>query len=454
MTDGYVIDNVYLDWFTTESPKTAPTSQQPSPEEDVSEASGDTSDEDETFGVFQYGGAATTATPKAWSPEQPLLESNKSELLEGSGDTTDVSIFFQNGSKHDVSTTVNVSPDWSTDQSNETDLLEGSGDVFDVSIFFQNGSKYDVSTTESVSPDWSAYHVPTEILLYDYDYLEGLEDVSNTSVVLQHGGEHDVATTTSVSPDWSADQSNESDLLEESRDVSDVSSFLQQGRKHDVSTTTSVVAAWSTQQPSTESTESDSLTGSGDATDLHIFSQREPQPDESTTAGAAHTRSPSTAALPGDADGSGSGDVWPSDAEIIHTTTSSSVGVSSTDTSTTSPISTPILRGNFHPIERQNVVNLGASNLQSGKLTEEQSSKHDCNYSFISLVIYCVFLFFSVPPEPQTKDSSLPSNNGARTPGLCRKSPCFRINGGVSKPLFSVLQAGSSSLLSLLVSLH
>lgn len=423
VTDGYVIDNVYLDWFTTESSKTAPTSQQLSPEEDVSEASGDTSDEDETFGVFQYGGAATTATPKAWSPEQPLLESNESELLEGSGDATDVSIFFQNGSKHDVSTTVNVSSEWSTDQSNETDLLEGSGDVFDVSTFFQNGSKFDVSTSVSVSPDWSADQTSIDYREYDfYDLLEDSGDVSNTSVVLQHGGEHDVATTTSVSPEWSADQSNESDLLEESGDVSDVSIFLQQGRKHDVSTTTSIVPAWSTQEPSTES---DSLTGSGDATDLYIFYQRETKPDESMTAGVAHTRSPSTPALPGDADGSGSGDVWPSDAEIIHSTTSSSVDVSYTDTSTTSPISTPILRRNFPPIVRQNVKNLGASNLHSGILTEEQSSKHDCNYSFISLVIYYVFLFFSIPPEPQKKDTSLPSNNGGKTPGMCRKSPCF-----------------------------
>lgn len=353
VTDGYVIDNVYLDWFTSESSKPAPTSQQPSPEEEISEASGDTSDEDETFGVFQYGGAATTATPKAWTPEQPLLESNESEPLEGSGDATDVSIFFQNGSKHDVSTTVSVSPDWSADET---------------------------------SIDYREYDL--------YDLLGGPGDVSNTSVVLQHGGEHDVATATSVSPDWSADQSNESDLLEESGDVSDVSVFLQQGRKHDVSTTTSVVPAWSTQQPSTESTESDSLTGSGDATDLHIFSQREPKLDESTTASAAHTRSPSTAVLPGDADGSGSGDVWLSDAEISHSTSSSSVDVSYTDTSTTSPISTDILSQNFPPIQRQNVMNVGASNLQSGKLTEEQSSKHDCNCSFISLVIYCVFFVF------------------------------------------------------------
>ena len=155
MTDGYVIGNVYLNWFTTESSKTpeaAQTSQQKSPQEgDISEASGDASDEMDTAIIFQYGGKATAATPRAWSTEQPL-ESKESELLEGRRDTV-ATVFPQ----HHVSTTTHLSPDWSTQQSKESDVLERSSDATDVSIVFQHESKHEVSTTTSDSPAWSTH---------------------------------------------------------------------------------------------------------------------------------------------------------------------------------------------------------------------------------------------------------------------------------------------------------
>lgn len=304
MTDGYVIDKVYLNWFTTEPSKTpgaAQTSQQPSPEEgDISEASGDTSDEAETSVIHQYGGKATTATPRAWSTEQPLLESKESVLLEESGDTTVTSVFPQ----HHVSTATSVSPD--PQQSKERDLLEGSRHATDVSIFFQHGSKH----VSSVSP------------------------------------------------------------------------------------------AWSTQQPSSESEESDSLKGSGDTNDWPIFSQHGPKPDVSKTASVTHSWSPSAAVLPGDADGSGSGVGYLSDGEIIHSSTSSSVSVSYTDTSKTSSISTPVLKRNLPPLHNT-VLTFKAPIEQSGKYTKNNSAMMTTSTPLLLLSFIMVFVFLHYTRTPE-----------------------------------------------------
>lgn len=304
MTDGYVIDNSYFNWFTTESSKTrgaAQTSQQLSSEEGgISEASGDTSDEAETSVVLQYGGKAT---------EQPSLESQERDLLEGSGDTAITSVFPQ----HHVSTTTSVSPDWSTQQSTGSDLLEGSRDTTDVSIFLQNGSKHAVSTTVSVSPGWS------------------------------------------------------------------------------------------TDQPSSLSEESVSLKGSEDTADLPIFSRRGPKPDVSKTASVTHTRSPSTAVLPADADGSGSGEVWLSDGELIHSTTRSSVSVSYTDTSLTSSISALVQKGNFSPLQSKTHINVGAKNVKSGKYTYNNSVMMTTITPFSLFVIYYGFCFSPLRKNPRRR---------------------------------------------------
>lgn len=323
VTDGYVVDNVYFNWFTTEASKThgaAQTSQQGSAEEGgISEASGDTSDEAETSGVLQHGGKATTAPPRAWSTEQPWVE--------GSGDTSALTSVFP---LYHVSTTASVSPDWSTQPSAGSDLLEGSGDTTDVSVFLQNGSKHTVSTTESVSPGWS------------------------------------------------------------------------------------------TDQPSSHSEESVSLRGSGATTDLPIFSQR--GPDASATASLPHTWSPSTAALPGDADGSGSGDVWLSNGEIIHSTTHSSVSVSSTDARPTSSISPPVPERNLSQPENTH-IRLGPSPVQSGKRTKKQLRPSEYVHFNSCHLLSCIF--FSISQEPQKEEPTLLPSVGQRTPGLSRKFTRF-----------------------------
>ncbi|XP_011608194.2 uncharacterized protein [Takifugu rubripes] len=299
VTDGYIIDNVYLNSFTTESskiPDAVHASQSPTPEEtDVTEASGDTSDEAEISVVLQYGGKSTNASLSAWSTQQPSLESKESDLMEGSGDTTNTSIFLQHGRKPHLSTTTSVSPARSTQESKENDLLEGSGDMTDVFNFLQNGS------------------------------------------------EPDVSATTSVAPAWSTQESKENNLLEGSGDMTDVLNFLQNGSEPDVSATTSVAPAWSTQEP--ESKESDSSEGSADTTDSSIFSQHGHRHDVSTTVSITHTQSPSAAVLPGDTDYSSSGDTWSSDGEIIHATTSSRMSGSYTEENAASSTHRPALNG-------------------------------------------------------------------------------------------------------------
>lgn len=275
VTDGYIIDNFYLNSFTTESskiPDAVHASQSPTPEEtDVAEASGDTSDEAEISVVLQSGGKSTNTSQSAWSTQQPSLESKESDLMEESGDTTNASIFLQYGGKHHLSTTTSVSPARSTQESKENDLLEGSGGMTDVFNFIQNGSQPDVSATTSVAP------------------------------------------------------------------------------------------AWSTQEP--ESKESDSSEGSADTTDSSIFPQHGHKHDVSTTVSVTHTQSPSAAVLPGDTDGSGSGDVWSSDGEIIHATTSSRMSGSYTEKNAASSTHRPA-RNEEIPIPS---INVHAKNVLAGK---------------------------------------------------------------------------------------
>lgn len=198
VTDGYIIDNVYLNSFTTESskiPDAVHASQSPTPEEtDVTEASGDTSDEAEISVVLQYGGKSTNASLSAWSTHQPSLESKESDLMEGSGDTTNTSIFLQHGRKPHLSTTTSVSPARSTQESKENDLLEGSGDMTDVFNFLQNGSEPDVSATTSVAPAWSTQEPESK----ESDSSEGSADTTDSSIFSQHGHKHDVSTTVSI----------------------------------------------------------------------------------------------------------------------------------------------------------------------------------------------------------------------------------------------------------------
>lgn len=272
VTDGYIIDNFYLNSFTTESSKTpgaAQASQQPSPEEkDTVEASGETGDEAETSVVLQYGGKSTSATPSAWSTQQPSLDSKESDVSEG---TSNISDFLQHGGKHHLSTTTSVQPASSTQESKEIDLMEGSGDI------------------------------------------------------------------------------------------TDVSNFLQKGIEHNVSTTMSVAPARSTGRRSSESEERDSSEGSGDTADSSIFPQHGRRHDVPTTASVTHTQSPSTAVLPGDNDESGSEDMWLSDGDIIHATTSSSMSGSYTATNVAS---------NYMPVPR--LINTGAENSSErrGKYTK------------------------------------------------------------------------------------
>lgn len=277
VTDGYIIDNFYLNSFTTESskiPDAVHASQSPTPEEtDVTEASGDNSDEAEISVVLQYGGKSTNTSLSAWSTQQPSLESKESDLMEGSGDTTNASIFLQYGGKHHLSTTTSVSPARSTQESKENDLLEGSGGMTDVFNFLQNGSEPDVSATTSVAP------------------------------------------------------------------------------------------AWSTQEP--ESEESDSSEGSADTTDSSIFPQHGHKHDVSTTVSVTHTQSPSAAVLPGDTDDSGSGDVWSSDGEIIHATTSSRMSGSYTEKIAASSTHRPALNGRI-AIPRMN-ADANAISVHAGK---------------------------------------------------------------------------------------
>lgn len=245
VTDGYIIDNFYLNLFTTESSKTpgaAQASQQPSPEEkDTAEASGDIDDKAETSVVLQYGGKSTSTTPSAWSTQQPSLGSKESDVSEETEDSRNISVFLQHGGKSHLSTTTSVPPALSTQESKEIDLMEGSGEI------------------------------------------------------------------------------------------TDVSNFLQKGNERNVSTTTSVAPARSTGQPSSESEERDSSDGSGDTVDSSIFPQHGRRHNVPTTASVTHTQSPSTAVLPGDNDESGSGDMWLSDGDIIHATTSSSMSGSYTE---------------------------------------------------------------------------------------------------------------------------
>lgn len=194
VTDGYIIDNFYLNLFTTEAsktPKVVHASQPLTPEEiDVTEASGDTSGEVE---IAVVKGKSTTATPSAWSA-QPSLESKESDSIEGSGDTTNTSIFLQDGGKHHLSTTASVSPAQSTQESKENDLLEGSGDMTDVFRFLQNGSEPDVSATTSVAPGWSTQEPESK----ERDSAEESADTTDLSIFPKHGRRHDVSTTVSV----------------------------------------------------------------------------------------------------------------------------------------------------------------------------------------------------------------------------------------------------------------
>lgn len=149
VTDGFIIDDSYLNLLTTNSSKTpgaAQLSQQPSLKE-VHEAKGGPSKEAETFSILQYGGKAATATPRVRSTEQPSLESKESDLLEGSGYKTITSVIPQ----HHVSATASGSTDWGAQPSEEIELLEGSGYTLITSVIPQ----HHVSTTASVSPDWS-----------------------------------------------------------------------------------------------------------------------------------------------------------------------------------------------------------------------------------------------------------------------------------------------------------
>lgn len=198
VTDGYIIDNVYLNSYTTESskiPDAVHASQTPAPEEnDVTEASGDTSDEAELSVVLQYGGKSTNASLSAWSRQQPSLESKESDLMEGSGDSTNTSIFLQHGGKHHLSTTTSVLPARSTQESKENDLLEGSGGMTDVLNFLQNGSEPEVSATTSVAPAWSTQEPESE----ESDSSEGSADTTDLPIFPQYGHGHDVSTTVSV----------------------------------------------------------------------------------------------------------------------------------------------------------------------------------------------------------------------------------------------------------------
>lgn len=191
VTDGYIIDNVYLNSFTTESskiPDVVHGSQSLTPEEtDVTEASGDTSDEAEISVVLQYGDKSTNTSLNVWSTQQPSLESKESDLMEGSGDTTNASIFH-------LSTSTSVPPAQSTQESKENDLLEGSGGMTDVFNFLQNGSELDVSATTSVVPAWSTQEPESE----ESDSAEGSADTTDSSIFSQHGHTHDVSTTVSV----------------------------------------------------------------------------------------------------------------------------------------------------------------------------------------------------------------------------------------------------------------
>lgn len=185
VTDGYIIDNFYLNSFTTESSKTpgaAQASQQPSPEEkDTAEASGDTGDEAETSVVLQYGGKSTSATSSAWSTQQPSLDSKESDVSEG---TSNISVFLQHGGKHHLSTTTSVPPASSTQESKEIDLMEGSGDITDVSNFLQKGIEHNVSTTTSVAPARSTGRRSSES--EERDSSEGSSDTADSSIFPQH----------------------------------------------------------------------------------------------------------------------------------------------------------------------------------------------------------------------------------------------------------------------------
>ncbi|TNM90781.1 hypothetical protein fugu_003070 [Takifugu bimaculatus] len=384
VTDGYIIDNVYLNSFTTESskiPDAVHAPQSPAPEEtDVTEASGDTSDEAEISVVLQYGGKSTNASLSAWSTQQPSLESKESDLMEGSGDTTNTSIFLQHGRKPHLSTTTSVSPARTTQESKENDLLEGSGDMTDVFNFLQNGSEPDVSTTTSVAPAWSTQESKENNL------LEGSGDMTDVFNFLQNGSEPDVSATTSVAPAWSTQESKENNLLEGSRDMTDVFNFLQNGSEPDVSATTSVAPAWSTQEP--ESKESDSSEGSPDTTDSSIFSQHGHTHDVSTTVSITHTQSPSAAVLPGDTNDSGSGYMRSSDGEIIHATTSSRMSGSYTEENAASSTHRPAL---------------------NGEIVQSQMNRN-ANHRSVHAV-----------KEHQIDGAASLPNVGNSTPGLCRK---------------------------------
>lgn len=344
VTDGYIIDNFYLDSFTTESPKTpgaAEASQQLSLEEtDITEASGDTGDVAETSVFLHYGGESTTKS--AWSTQQPSLESKVSDLLEGTGDTTYTSVF------------------------KESDLLEGSGDMTDVPVFLQDGNNNDVSTT-SVSPAGVTEQPSLES--NENDLLEATGDTNDTFVSLHHGGRHYESVTSTFLPVWNTQQPQENDLLEGSGDTIDVSVFLQNGSERDITTAMSAPPARTTQHPPSASKGSGSANESGHTTDPSIVPHHGSKHDVSATASVTQARSSSTTVLPGDTDGSGSGDVWLSDGEIIHSTTSPSTSVSYTEMSTLSnPIQTE--KGEEASKIFSNGVYSNSESVQSGKYTK------------------------------------------------------------------------------------
>lgn len=133
VTDGYLIDHLFLNSYTTESPRRSgisEESQQPStgPEvSDVIEGSGDTSDNFSTSIFLQHGDKHHATTTQSVSHtetvQQPSTESKVNEIIEGSGDTNDkflTSVFLQQRGKHYATTTQSV---WQAQTSTSKGLL-------------------------------------------------------------------------------------------------------------------------------------------------------------------------------------------------------------------------------------------------------------------------------------------------------------------------------------------
>lgn len=410
VTDGYIIDNFYLNSFTTESPKTpraAEASQQLSSEEtDITEASGD-DDVAETSVVLHYGGESTTKS--AWSTQQPSLESKVNDLLEGTEDTTNTAVFHHHGGEHHVSTTTGVPPAWSTQQSKESDLLEGSGDTTDVPVFLQDGNNNDISTT-SVSPAGGTEQPSIESK--ENDLLEATGDTNDTVVSLHHGGEHYEPATSTFLPVWNTQQPQENDLLEGSGDTTDVYVFLQNGSERDITTAMTAPPAWTRQQPPSVSEGSDSANESGHSTDPPIVPHHGRKHDVSATASVTQARSPSADVLPGDTDDSGSGDIWSSDGEIIHSTTSPRTSVSYTEMSTLpSTIHTEKRDEASRQLKNSNYLNIAS--VQSGKYTKTNPiTMTAITPSWLMLCI--VFCFCTLSSRTPQKESYIPAQ--CRTP--------------------------------------